>query len=141
LYLDSAYIAKFYVNEADSTAVRALIAGASTLVCSELALAEVPCVFHRHFREGSVSFDQCRELCSLFERHAAEGFWILFPIRRPLLQRAAERIADLPQDVFLRAGDVVHLASAALHGEPEIWTNDRRMLAAAPHFGIRGRSL
>jgi hypothetical protein len=26
-------------------------------------------------------------------------------------------------------------------GEGEIWTSDRRMLAAAPHFGLVGRSV
>jgi predicted nucleic acid-binding protein len=49
-------------------------------------------------------------------------------------------VATLPPAVFLRAGDAVQLVSALEAGEPEVWTNDRRMLAAAPHFGLVGRS-
>lgn len=36
--------------------------------------------------------------------------------------------------------DAVHLATAQQIGESEVWTNDRHMLAAAPYFGLRGRS-
>jgi predicted nucleic acid-binding protein len=41
----------------------------------------------------------------------------------------------------LRAGDAVHLASALEVGEPEMWTNDRHLRAAATHFGITARSV
>jgi predicted nucleic acid-binding protein len=41
--------------------------------------------------------------------------------------------------LFLRAGDAVHLATAAEAGFGEVWTNDRHMLAAARAFGLRGR--
>ena len=34
-----------------------------------------------------------------------------------------------------------HLVTAADSGFTEIWTNDRHMLAAAPHFGLAGRSV
>jgi hypothetical protein len=33
------------------------------------------------------------------------------------------------------------LTTARDAGELEIWTNDRHMLAAAPHFGLKGRSV
>ena len=50
LYLDSAYVAKCYVNEPDSTAVRRLVRGAERLYSSIWCLAEVGCVLHRHVR-------------------------------------------------------------------------------------------
>jgi len=43
-------------------------------------------------------------------------------------------------DLFLRTADAVHLATAQQIGESDVWTNDRHMLAAAPYFGLRGRS-
>jgi predicted nucleic acid-binding protein len=40
----------------------------------------------------------------------------------------------------MRGGDAVHLATALEIGEREVWTGDRHMLAAAPHFGLIGRT-
>jgi hypothetical protein len=37
--------------------------------------------------------------------------------------------------------DALHLVTAADSGFVEVWTNDRHMLAAAPHFGLVGRSV
>lgn len=41
-------------------------------------------------------------------------------------------------NLFLRAGDAVHLRSAVVNGLDEIYTSDRHLLAAATHFGIKG---
>ncbi len=141
MYLDSAYIAKYYVNESDAAAVRKMIRRASHVCSSSWALAEVTCVFHRHVREGSLSPTQGRELMDLFRGHVEDELWTLVPITDALLRRTATLIRGLPQDVPLRAGDALHLATALEVGEPEIWTNDRHLLAAASHFGIIGRSV
>jgi predicted nucleic acid-binding protein len=44
-------------------------------------------------------------------------------------------------DLTLRTADAVHLATAQEAGERHVWTNDRHMLAAAPYFGLEGRSI
>lgn len=139
MYLDSAYIAKFYVNERDSAAVRDLIRSADILQSSAWATGEVACAFHRHMREGSLSLEQFRQLLGAFLDHVEAGFWTLLPVDDKLLSRTALLIGSMPA-VYLRAGDAIHLATAQDAGEREIWTNDRHMLAAAPYFGIRGRS-
>jgi len=43
--------------------------------------------------------------------------------------------------MYLRAGDAIHLAAAQEAGFTEIWTNDRRLIEAAPAFGLTGKSL
>jgi len=141
MYLDSAYIAKYYVNESDSAGVRRLIGQADSLESSTWALAEVHCVFHRHMREGSITPAQCRRLAETFIAHVRSGIWCFTAVSESLLMRTAARMSLAPAEVFLRTGDAVHLTTACEIGATEVWTNDRHMLAAAPFFGLVGRSI
>jgi predicted nucleic acid-binding protein len=141
VYLDSAYIAKSYVTEADSPAVRSLIQRNITLVSSQWCVAEVACVFHRHAREGRLTPIQAQALTLSFLAHVDAGFWKLLPVTDALLRRVTLLVSAAPPSLFLRAGDAAHLITAQDQGEPEIWTNDRHLLAAAPHFGLAGRSV
>jgi len=141
MYVDSAYIAKFYVNEPDAAAVRNAIRGAAYVYSSAWALVEVTCVFHRHVRQGSLTIDQGCQLMDLFKGHVDKELWNLLPLNPTLLRRTATLIRGLKRNITLRAGDAIHLSTALDAGEPEIWTNDRYLLAAASHFGIQGRSV
>jgi hypothetical protein len=76
-----------------------------------------------------------------FGEHVEMDFWTLIPVSAAVLARMTARVAALPAGMFLRAGDAVQLASAVESGEHEIWGSDRRMLAAASHFGLTGRSV
>ena len=141
MYLDSAYIAKFYVNEPDAENVRNLIRRARYVSSSSWALLEVTCAFQRHVRERSLTAAQGRELIDVFRQHVENDVWNLVKITDELLKRAVALIRGLPQDTPLRAGDAIHVATVIDIGETEIWTNDRHLLAAANHFGIAGRSV
>jgi predicted nucleic acid-binding protein len=141
VYLDSAYIAKYYVNEADSSAVRRLIRSAPHLTSSAWALIEVTSVFQRHIREGSLTRAQGRELIDLYRRHAGEGLWNLIPVTETLLRMTASLIRSMPASVPIRAGDAIHIATALAAGEQEVYTNDRHLLAATGHAGLIARTV
>ena len=141
MYLDSAYIAKFYVNEGDSAAVRSLIQRTTSLVSSWWCVAEVACVFHRHAREGQITLAQAQTLTRSILADVDSGFWTLIPVGEQLVWPVGMLVGTAPLNLFLRAGDALHLMTAQELGETEIWTNDRHLLAAAPHFGIAGRSV
>lgn len=141
MYVDSAYISKFYVNEPDSGAVRDMIRRARSLVCSSWCMAEVTCVLHRHLREGWLTPEQARELTRAFLEHIDSGLWTLVPVTERILRRLSQLVSTAPRGIFLRAGDAVHLTTAQDLGEAELWTNDRHLLAAASHFGLVGRSV
>jgi hypothetical protein len=46
-----------------------------------------------------------------------------------------------PRDLFVGTAHAVHLATASELEDGEVWTNDRHMLAAAPYFGLAGKSI
>lgn len=140
MYLDSAYIAKYYVNEPDAAAVPGLIERASEIRSSAWALVEVSCVFHRHARAGWLSSRQSRQLADLFLAHVEAGVWDLVPVTASTLRRTVALVRGLPPGLPIRPGDAIHLETARDLGETEIWTNDRHLLAAAEASGITGRS-
>lgn len=141
MYFDTSYIAKFYFNEPGSARVRALVRKADALFSSFWAFAEFHAVVHRRLREGAVTPSAARDLAARFSEHMEEGLWTLIPINEALLRRTSALIVSAPRDLFLRTADAVHLMTAHENGERDVWTNDRHMLAAAPYFGLTGRSV
>jgi predicted nucleic acid-binding protein len=141
LYFDTAYLAKCYLNEADSKAVLQLAKKSDSLYSSAWAIAEFSCVIQRHIREGSIDKKVGGQIRHFFLEQVRSKSWTLLPITETLLHRIEERTATLPPEVFLRAGDALHLVTASDAGFTEIWSNDRHLLAAAPYFGLLGRSI
>jgi predicted nucleic acid-binding protein len=141
VYLDTCYIAKFYLNELDSLAVRELVRRADKIRSSVWALAEFHAVLHRRVREGVASAEEVGDLASRFSEHAHDGLWNFIPVTEALLRRVGILMISAPRQIFLRTADAVHLATAQETGEREVWTNDRHVLAAAPYFGLTGRSV
>jgi predicted nucleic acid-binding protein len=92
-------------------------------------------------REKSLTIAEGHELIDLFRSHVEADFWNLIPITDSLLGRTAALIRALAPAARLRAGDVIHLATALDAGEAEVWTNDRQLLSAAQYAGLAGRSV
>jgi predicted nucleic acid-binding protein len=135
-YFDSAYIAKFYVDEPESDAVRHL---AETLVrvhCCALGRIEVAGVFHRKWREGAFSEREFREVSAQFTDDCAAGLWIWLTVTDRLVANAAELLRTLSKRITIRSADALHLVCAREHGLRRVYTNDRHMLRAAPAFGV-----
>ena len=73
IYLDAAYIAKFYVDEPDSERVRAFLVTAQPAASCVHAIAEVASVFHRKLREGTVGLRRKRVLSAWPEERVQEN--------------------------------------------------------------------
>jgi predicted nucleic acid-binding protein len=141
VYFDTSYIAKFYFNEPQSPRVRELVRKADVIHSSRWAFAEFHAVLHRRLREGASSPGDARDLILRFTQHIEDGLWNLVPVHEALLRRTSALMVSAPRDLFIRTADAVHLATAREVGERDVWTNDRHMLAAAPYFGLAGRSV
>ncbi|MCI0546756.1 MAG: type II toxin-antitoxin system VapC family toxin [Candidatus Rokubacteria bacterium] len=136
-YFDSAYIAKFYLDEPESDAVRRLAESLGHVRCALIGQIEVAAVFHRKLREGAFDAGAFREVMAQFADDCARGVWTWLPLTSMLAARTAAAFARLPRPIFLRAADALHLVSAQEHGLREIYTNDRHLATAARHFRLR----
>ena len=138
IYFDSAYLAKCYLPEPGHREVRALAASAGHLQSIALAEVEVAAVFHRHFREGRLRASEHRELLLQFEQDCASGIVSLLATGQELFKAARLAYRNLPASLFVRSADCLHLVGAKEAGFKEIYSNDRHLLTAAPHFKLRG---
>ena len=141
VYFDSAYLVKCYLGDPDSEKVRNLFVKAGTVYSTALCLAEVACAIHRAVREKAITPAQASNSREAFTLHIESGLIILIPVSNTILHSVQSFAATMPTDLFLRSGDALHLASARSQGFSEIWSNDRHMLRAAPHFEIVGRTV
>lgn len=137
IYFDSVYLAKCYLPEPGHAEVRARAADAGRIQSVALAEVEVAAVFHRHLREGRLQVAEQREFLLQFEQDCTSGIISLLPVSPELLRTAKSAYRTLPAGVFLRSADCLHLVAAREAGFKEIYSNDRHLLAAAPHFGLR----
>jgi len=66
------------------------------------------------------------------------GLIELLPLTTTVIDQVSNAFLHLPANVVLRAGDAIHLATAAEAGFREIYSNDRHLLAAASLFKLKG---
>lgn len=138
-YFDSAYVAKCYLNEADSAKVWDLVRHPVPLYSSSLCIVEVTSAIHRRQRENSLTAKQARDLSARFRDDVERGVWTLIPLSERVLWEVHEAFQRLARNVFLRSGDAIHLVSARIAGLEEIWSNDRHLIEAARHFRLTAR--
>lgn len=138
IYFDSTYLAKCYLPEAGHHEVRATALKAGTLQSVALAKIEVASVFHRHLREGRLSTREVAEHMQQFSQDCIDGVVTFLPVTPGILETAYATYQTLPASLFLRSADCLHLCAAVEAGFKEIYSNDRHLLAAASHFGLRG---
>jgi predicted nucleic acid-binding protein len=140
IYCDSAYLLKFYIPEPGSSEVRALLDTQDVASCCH-GQVEVVSAIHRKWREGLIGEETARQSINQFISDNATGSWVWHPLNSHLLSSTQKVYQRLPASVFLRASDALHLACAKEHGFREIYSNDKHLLAAAKHFGIKGRNV
>jgi predicted nucleic acid-binding protein len=141
IYFDAAYVAKFYLDEPDSDAVRSLAEADGEVACCLHGRVEVLIAFHRKLREGAFTPKTFTAVSDQFEADCEAAIWSWLPISAKLVTGLSERIRQLNRTVYLRSADALHLASAREQGFHEVYSNDRHLLAAATHFGLRGLSV
>ena len=140
-YWDTSYLAKLYLREAGTDAVLRAFADQGDFACGEHGRLELMATFKRNQREGILTAAQLKMIWAKHEQDVAEGLIHYLPLPSQPIKDACATLSRLPPTVFLRAADALHLACAADAGLKAIYSHDRHLLAAAPHFGLRGIDL
>jgi predicted nucleic acid-binding protein len=65
------------------------------------------------------------------------GFWTWLPLDSTIIESAAKTYTTLPDTVFLRSADCLHLVTAMHHGFTDIYTYDIRQTDAAVALGLK----
>lgn len=141
LYFDSAFIARFYLPDAENDILRATCQEAGEVASCGLALPEVCFALHRKWREQEIDRHQFEAMIEQFNEDTRIGAWVLHPVTPGLCATAAHESTRIGRDTFLRSADALHLSCAREQGCKAIHSNDRHLLAAARHFGLKGINL
>jgi len=117
--------------------MRTILENDDQVFVSELARAELMSVFHKQLREKIWTRDIFMEAVGQFSNDDIGGFWTWLPLDAIIIEASAKLYTTLPDTVFLRAADSLHLLTARHHGFTEIYTYDRHQTKASPSLGIK----
>lgn len=137
IFCDTSAVAKLYVAEKDSPAIRTLLESEDQVLVSELVRAELMAVFHRQLREKKWTRDRFMTAARQFTNDDVGGFWTWLPLDSAIIESAAKTYTTLPDTVFLRSADCLHLVTAMHHGFSDIYTYDIRQTDAAVALGLK----
>jgi predicted nucleic acid-binding protein len=138
MYVDTSILAKLYLREPESAAALSFVVERKERpACSELGRIELISTFHRKLRERQITAAELRLVYVQHDMDSAEQRIEWLPLTTATLERVQQAYRQLPATYFLRAGDAIHLATAAEAGLKEIYSNDRHLLAAAPVFKLK----
>ena len=137
-YYDTTYLLKLQITETGTAHVSSHPATVVEIYSAHQGRAEFASAAFRKVREGVATPADYKRLMAQFNADIAATAIVLLPLTDAILDRVETIFASAPPTIYLRAADAIHLATAAEHGFPEIHSNDKHLLAAAPLFGLRG---
>ena len=136
IFCDTSTLAKYYVPELETPVVQAKLDAEDRVFLSDLARTEIMAVFHRRFREKKWSRSEFLAAVRQFTNDDLAGFWTWTPLDRDITREAAKVFTTLPDSIFLRAADCLHLVTALRHGFSEIHTHDAHQSKGASAVGL-----
>lgn len=135
IYLDTSFIAPFYIQEATSEAIEAILLNIPTqeLAINDWTAVEFASLLSRRVRMGELSADFMQTVMQSFREDVAQSFSVV-AVRAADFRIASELL--LQWETGLRAGDALHLAIAQNARAANLLSLDRGLINAAQRFGI-----
>lgn len=135
IYLDTSFLAPFYIQEATSTSVEAILLNlpSQTLAISDWTIVEFASLLSRRVRMDELTPELMTAIMGSLQEDAAQSYTV-FTVTTADFMLAAEFIQQW--NTGLRAGDALHLAIARNRGVENLLSLDRGLLDAAQQFSI-----
>jgi hypothetical protein len=67
----------------------------------------------------------------------SSGYWTWLPLDSAIIEAASTTYTTLPETVFLRSADCLHLVTALHYNFAEIYTHDSHQIDAASALGLK----
>jgi predicted nucleic acid-binding protein len=137
-YIDTSYLAPYYLPEADSDVVERKLVKlpVGSLVISPLVRSEFASVLSRKSRTREMDAADSRRTMTALDTHLAAGILRMVSVGPRDFERATEWIMAMRHP--LRAPDALHLAVAARE-DAVFWTLDKALARAAKWVGLKTR--
>jgi predicted nucleic acid-binding protein len=136
IFCDTSTLAKYYVTEPESATVRSRLDAEDQVILSELARAELLAVFHRRWREKRWTRAEFQAVVRQFSQDDIGGYWAWVTLDGVIVDEVVKVFLTLPEHVFLRTADALHLVTALHHGFSEIYSHDAHQIQAAAALGL-----
>jgi len=136
MFCDTSTLAKYYIEEAESAAVRARMDEVEEVTLCALARVELMSVFHRCWREGIWSRAHFMRAATQLRQDELRRMWTWVPLDEAIIEYSSNVYLQLPDNIFLRASDCLHIATALRSNYLEIYTHDQRQAKAAEALGL-----
>ena len=139
IYFDTTFLVKLQIEEPGSERILSLLTEKDELVVTSVwGKMETEAALHRKLRERDLGQPDFLRVQRQFSRDIEAQRISVLPLTTSVIERVHLTFMNLPATIFLRAGDAIHLATAAEAGFKEIYSNDRHLLAAASLFKLEG---
>jgi len=135
VFLDSSALAKRYVEEPGSARLEEILAFASSLAISILAVTEVISALCRRHRESKLSHRQYSQAKHMLFEDIADSSVV--NLTEPVVLRAIQLLQRWP----LRSSDSLQVASAAEWSADLFVSADERQCRAARAYGLKVEEL
>jgi predicted nucleic acid-binding protein len=139
IYLDTSFLAPFYIQEATSTSVEAILLNLPTaeLAICDWTVVEFASLLSRRVRMNELTPELMTGIMQSFQSDAAQSYTV-FTVTTADFVLATELLQQW--ETGLRAGDALHLATARNRTVENLLSLDFGLIDAAQRFGISADS-
>ena len=136
LFCDTSTLAKYYVPEPESGAVARASTPRIRWFFPSWHGPRSWTSFTDSYASASGPRHEFLAVVRQFSTDEVGGYWTWVPLDSGIVEQVVRTYGTLPEDVFLRTADCLHIVTALRHGFTEIHTHDTHQRNGAGALGL-----